>query len=178
MFCIEVTVFPKRNIWKQNVRWHSRTFTNFPLVNSRELCIFSDSFRRTVASIRELFLKLSFGTTKTAAYADKIYVCLFVAKNMIILIIIDIMCMYLGLISNLVSENNGYSLIWGHVRRVYSNRSKDAECFVKHSWTHSISERSLGLYSDIEGVQERFWTIVLRLLSCYFEYVSCYLRFE
>ena len=30
-------------------------------------------------------------------------------------------------LSSLVNENNGYSLILGHIRRVYNNRSEDAE---------------------------------------------------
>ena len=178
MFCIEVTVFLKRNIWKQNVRWHSRTFTNFPVVNSRELCILSDSFRRTVASIRELFLKLSFDITKTAAYADKIYVYLFVAKNMIILIIIDIMYMYLGLISNLVSENNGYSLICGHVRRVYSNRSEDAKWFVKTSLNALYIWTQPWATFRYWGCSGTFLNNYFRLLSGYCEPVSCYLRLE
>ena len=29
--------------------------------------------------------------------------------------------------SSLVNENNDYSLIWGHIRRGYNNRSKDTK---------------------------------------------------
>ena len=77
-------------------------------------------------------LKLSFGTAKMAAYANKLFVCLFITKygnvNQVEIILstpykIDNYWYNLfDLISSLANEHNGYSLIWGHIRRVYNNQ--------------------------------------------------------
>ena len=79
-------------------------------------------------------LKLSFGITQMAAYANNLYVYVFV-KNMemftglILYIRLLIKLRIINIkysIQLFVKEINGYSIIWSHIRRFYNNRAKTA----------------------------------------------------
>ena len=108
---------PGLHLFNRDVRGYSKTKANFLFI--------CDGFKWTVYPL--LILKLSFGTTKMAAYANNLL--MFVGWY-------DIFDPYrlnnywynlFDLILSLVNENNGYSLIWVRIRRVYNNRSKDTK---------------------------------------------------
>ena len=81
------------------------------------------------------------------AYANKFFVCFFVSKkkkknrsiywvdiiHSLLYKINNYWYNLLNLVSSLIKENNGYSLIWGHRRRVFNNSSEDAKQFLKNS---------------------------------------------
>ena len=58
------------------------------------------------------------------------------SRSLIKLVNIDkVIWSVFDLVSSLDKSNNGYSLFWDHIRRMSSNRSKDAKiiCFIKRS---------------------------------------------
>ena len=83
-----------------------------------------------------------------AAYANKRF-CTLVSKIYEKFYWVDIICPIpykinicwydlFDLISSLVNENNRYSLIWGHIRRVDNSRLKDAKQIGKKKTLSSI----------------------------------------
>ena len=80
----------------KNVRVHSRTIANLPFIRG--------SFRPTVVNVHELFLALCFGTTKMAAYENKIYVCFNIWNKTIELSAAFILCIRSFMKDNITSQ--------------------------------------------------------------------------
>ena len=111
----------------------------------RDICVavirkLSQTFHSVVTILEDgseyplIIFKLSFVTIKLASYANKIFMLVRNKKyeNIYWVYVINLIpnasnnhwYNLIDLISSLVNENNGYSQILAHIRRVYDNRSK------------------------------------------------------
>ena len=96
-----------------------------------------DSFRRRLAVICKLVRSCLLAQQRWRAMRIKKCMLFRNKKQQKKIFTVSILCIrfplkliisvWLHLILRLVNENNGFSLIWGHIRRVYTNRSEDVK---------------------------------------------------